>query len=236
MSVKRLKELAAINEAKVDPKHKKLFYQYAKEILENLKKQGYHIGKDDTTTQSVIGIFQKMSQFQRAKMPQEYKRVLPKNYDEVLFTNGDKNTYDSVYWSMTDAQQYTIVKKALFGFDLDEELNRMKNLSGINEETGGVDKNKLKDQLEKYLDKLKAYHDADYKKNYDRLEPPTFTTMWGKKFIRVVRVQPHSKAVHCFVDMEGNIFKAAGWAAPAKGIRGSIFDPKPPLDGREFYR
>lgn len=50
----------------------------------------------------------------------------------------------------------------------------------------------------------------------------------GKRYVRVVvsRGGGVSRSVYCFVDKtDGSILKAAGWKAPAKGKRGSIFDP-----------
>ena len=72
-------------------------------------------------------------------------------------------------------------------------------------------------------------------RNYPKCQAPTFSVMLGKKFARIVRTDtsgdPKSiwsgeqKSVHCFVNMEtGDVLKAAGWKAPAKGARGNIFD------------
>ncbi len=51
----------------------------------------------------------------------------------------------------------------------------------------------------------------------------------GKKYARIVKREKHGDhpvnggSAFCFVEMEtGNILKAAGWAAPAKGVRGNI--------------
>jgi len=48
-----------------------------------------------------------------------------------------------------------------------------------------------------------------------------FTVMPGNKYDRIV-AKPHNSSqshVYAFVDIEGNVYKAAGWKAPAKGIR-----------------
>jgi hypothetical protein len=42
--------------------------------------------------------------------------------------------------------------------------------------------------------------------------------------------------VHCFLDNEGNIYMAASWNKPAKGIRGNINNDKKPLLGRDYYK
>jgi len=47
----------------------------------------------------------------------------------------------------------------------------------------------------------------------------------GRKFIRVVQTIAGSQHVHCFIDRAtGDVLKAAGWAAPAKGARYSLLD------------
>ena len=42
----------------------------------------------------------------------------------------------------------------------------------------------------------------------------------GAKFTRVVRGR--LGLVYCFLDVEGNIYKTAGWKAPAEGIRSTL--------------
>ena len=52
------------------------------------------------------------------------------------------------------------------------------------------------------------------------------TVMQGRKYLRVVTNNGNSRSVYCFINREtGDILKAAGWASPAKGKRGSIFNP-----------
>ncbi len=53
----------------------------------------------------------------------------------------------------------------------------------------------------------------------------------GRKYIRLVRNEytntgdKISSAAYCFVDTtNGNVLKAAGWKAPAKGARGNIYN------------
>jgi hypothetical protein len=54
----------------------------------------------------------------------------------------------------------------------------------------------------------------------------TFSVERGQKNVRVVRADPH-RSVHCFVEIAtGDVLKAAGWKAPAKGVRGNIYDDK----------
>ena len=44
----------------------------------------------------------------------------------------------------------------------------------------------------------------------------------GVKYTRIVQTAPGHKSVFCFVDAEGNIYKAAGWKGPAKGVRSTL--------------
>lgn len=52
----------------------------------------------------------------------------------------------------------------------------------------------------------------------------TITAQPGRKFIKLVEEAYGQRSVYCFVDYDGNIYKAASWAAPAKHVRGSVFD------------
>jgi len=45
----------------------------------------------------------------------------------------------------------------------------------------------------------------------------------GNKYYRLFTTYSgQGKSAYCFIDTEGNIFMAASWKAPAKGIRGTI--------------
>jgi len=47
----------------------------------------------------------------------------------------------------------------------------------------------------------------------------------GRKYIKIVEETYGQRSVYCFIDQNGNIYKAASWKAPAKHVRGSVFDP-----------
>lgn len=50
----------------------------------------------------------------------------------------------------------------------------------------------------------------------------SFSVTQGKKYTKIVQVtrgNPDSKSVHAFVDAQGNVYKPASWAAPAKNVR-----------------
>lgn len=44
----------------------------------------------------------------------------------------------------------------------------------------------------------------------------------GRKFTRIVYEYGCNRSVYCFVDIDLNVFKAASWKAPAKGIRANL--------------
>lgn len=50
----------------------------------------------------------------------------------------------------------------------------------------------------------------------------------GRKYARIVRKDPASRSVFCFVDMtNGDILKSASWNTPAKHARGNIYNNNP---------
>lgn len=62
-----------------------------------------------------------------------------------------------------------------------------------------------------------------FAEHYALLTPPTITVEWGRKYARIVKNNGRSRSVHSFVDRtNGDILKAATWAAPAKHARGSV--------------
>lgn len=88
-------------------------------------------------------------------------------------------------------------------------------------------------QTGKYMNKL-----SDFNKNY------IFERRAGKKYVKIIQKYYSENSfnsdsgwsVFCFIDNEGNIYKAASWLQPAKGIRGSIFDENPPLTLSSLYK
>jgi len=64
--------------------------------------------------------------------------------------------------------------------------------------------------------------DAD-KFNEGHPFPTEYSFSKGKVYYKIWRTYGGSKCIYCFVDMSGNIWKAAGYKAPAKNfIRGHI--------------
>lgn len=63
----------------------------------------------------------------------------------------------------------------------------------------------------------------------------------GRKYHRIIRRDQWKddgaitgESAAGFIDNEGNVYKAAGWASPAKHVRGNIFSDKLGTDGRGF--
>jgi len=89
---------------------------------------------------------------------------------------------------------------------------------------------------EDYIAEIKAKSDAEWQQRGYVAAPPDFSLKYGKKYIKVIRTSFGSDAVHCFLDKQGNIYKASSWSVPAKGIRGHIDNDKKPLLSRDYYR
>lgn len=94
--------------------------------------------------------------------------------------------------------------------------------------------------LENYLNKVQQHSDNDFKTNYPNSwangQAPKFNYQRTPKWYKVFR-EDSQKCVFCFIDpSNGDIYKAAGWAAPAKGIRGNIFNDKLPLTSGSLYK
>lgn len=65
---------------------------------------------------------------------------------------------------------------------------------------------------------------------------PTFEIKEGVRFYKIISVDSQT-SVFCFVEKAtGDIYKAATWSQPAKGVRGNIFDEKPPLTSSSLYK
>ena len=67
-------------------------------------------------------------------------------------------------------------------------------------------------------------HD-EYTRQYSRVFAPTLIAERGSKNVRIVAERrPGDRYVFCFVRIaDGAVLKAAGWKAPAKHARGSIY-------------
>jgi hypothetical protein len=98
-------------------------------------------------------------------------------------------------------------------------------------------KHKTMKTPEDYIKEVKAASDLEWQKNgYDMTKSPVYYITQGKKFTKVLVTTWGQTSVHCFIDSLGNLYKAATYNAPAKGIRGNISADKKPLLCADFYR
>lgn len=79
-------------------------------------------------------------------------------------------------------------------------------------------------ELDVFLTNLNKSINEYERKNYPGADTSTFSAEPGRKYIKIVVNRYSSRSVYCFLDRAGNIYKAASWAAPAKHIRGSVFE------------
>jgi hypothetical protein len=56
----------------------------------------------------------------------------------------------------------------------------------------------------------------------------------GKKFIKIISHSNNSQGVWGFIDIEGNILKAASWSKPAPHPRGNVYKGYP-ITGMRIY-
>lgn len=91
----------------------------------------------------------------------------------------------------------------------------------LNEDTREGLYDALKDFMKDSQDKVAAYN----KHNFPSLEIPQLTTMDGPRYIRIVKETKVGRSSWAFIDKtNGDILKAAGWKAPAKGARANLFN------------
>lgn len=105
----------------------------------------------------------------------------------------------------------------------------MKYEKYLNEEI--VDLMKLENAVQRWLAECQKIIDAYYKKMYANTQSAGLTAKLsytkGPKYYKVLSTSSTGgagNAVWAFIDKEGNIFKPASWKAPAKGVRGNLFD------------
>ena len=80
--------------------------------------------------------------------------------------------------------------------------------------------------LENFLSVVTENTNEYYKTNYSNLTPPVYVNLGGRKYNKIVSESENSESVYCFVEKStGLIYKPAGYRAPAKGARGSIYEP-----------
>lgn len=66
-----------------------------------------------------------------------------------------------------------------------------------------------------FLEDWQGTIESHYKKDLPNLEIPVLQCSIGRSYIKI----HNGRSVEAFVDHFGNVYKAAGWQAPAKGVR-----------------
>jgi hypothetical protein len=78
-----------------------------------------------------------------------------------------------------------------------------------------------------FMEIIKKNSDAYMTARFPTLPKCNFTAEPGSKYIRVVKSYNDNtgRSVFCFVNKKtGDVLKAATWKAPAKHVRGTIYD------------
>ena len=73
-----------------------------------------------------------------------------------------------------------------------------------------------------YLNTLQQKVNEHYQQNFSNLTPPVYTLEPGRKYVKVVQndTTHTGRSVHSFIDKAtGDLYKPAGWKAPAKDAR-----------------
>jgi hypothetical protein len=99
----------------------------------------------------------------------------------------------------------------------------------------------IKTAIDGYIKQLQEYSDNYYKtdlpNSWELKQYPTYSYEQGKRWVKVIRTGPGEHSVFCFIDpVNGDILKAAGWNAPAKGKRSNVLYDKRPLYSGALYR
>jgi len=90
----------------------------------------------------------------------------------------------------------------------------------------------LKKEIEEFASRVQEVVNKHFEGRFPNLTVPTITVKFGRKYAKLIKESSTGalgrtqKSVYGFVDAHtGDIYKAASWRAPAKHVRGSIFDP-----------
>lgn len=100
-----------------------------------------------------------------------------------------------------------------------------------------MDSNVIDNAINSYLEKLTQHANIDFEKTFPTKEKHSFRADYNKRWIKIVNKRFGQTMVFCFVDpSNGDIYKPASWNAPAKGVRGNLFNERLPLDSGSLYR
>lgn len=83
----------------------------------------------------------------------------------------------------------------------------------------------MQKQIENAVDQICEAMQQRFQAQYPTLEPLVFKKEQGRKYLKLIV----KGSVHAFIDADGNMYKPAGWQAPAKGIRFNVINDLPKL-------
>jgi MoaA/NifB/PqqE/SkfB family radical SAM enzyme len=79
--------------------------------------------------------------------------------------------------------------------------------------------------LENFVDVVQKMINEHYRDQFSNLSPPTISVDIGKRYTKIISTRKcGQRSVYCFIDKNGDILKSATWKAPAKGVRGNIYE------------
>jgi len=85
--------------------------------------------------------------------------------------------------------------------------------------------------LNEFFVKLRERDNKHMAENFENLGMNVWDISFGRKFVKIIR----GNSVYAFVELgSGDIYKPASWRAPAKHVRGNIFNSDP-LVGTDIY-
>jgi hypothetical protein len=93
--------------------------------------------------------------------------------------------------------------------------------------------------LEDYVNAIRKAQDDHWKEMNFSIPKDEYSVTEGKRFWKIVSKGPGQQygSVHCFVERStGDIYKAATFNSPAKGVRGNITAKDRPVTLRDYYR
>ena len=82
-------------------------------------------------------------------------------------------------------------------------------------------------QILDYTQELCDALEYDFRFTHGKSDPYTFTIETARKYHKVIMTTGGgSRSIHAFVDVKtGDVYKAASFKAPAKGVRFNLLDP-----------
>ena len=88
----------------------------------------------------------------------------------------------------------------------------------------------MRRSIEIAQDRGEVYDEGYWKGRLESLKDPAnlydFTIEEGRKYLKVIMcTTDDNRSVHCFIDKKtGEVYKAASWKSPAKGVRFNLLD------------